>query len=155
MRVKMLGMAWTYTIAAMPRHEPAPAALPDLAALAPDQLLAALLPPEELAAQVALGTDPERLLRLGQREQRDRRRLDGAARDAGKHGRGRGRGAGHPRSAGPDGRRYENTDQDSRDVLSTARKASCGISTWPTCFIRFLPSACFAKSLRLRVISPP
>ena len=40
MRVKMLGMAWTYTIAAMPRHEPAPAALPDLAALAPDQLLA-------------------------------------------------------------------------------------------------------------------
>src|SRR5262249_46641250 len=37
----------------------------------------------------------------------------------------------------------------------TAKKASWGISTWPTCFIRFLPAACLAQSLRLRVIPPP
>ena len=36
-----------------------------------------------------------------------------------------------------------------------ARKASCGISTLPTCFIRFLPAFCFSSSLRLRVMSPP
>ena len=40
-------------------------------------------------------------------------------------------------------------------TLSTARKASCGISTWPTCFMRRLPSFCFSRSLRLRVTSPP
>ena len=40
-------------------------------------------------------------------------------------------------------------------TLSRARNASCGISTLPTCFIRFLPSFCFSSSLRLRVISPP
>src|SRR6516162_7530788 len=40
-------------------------------------------------------------------------------------------------------------------TLSTARKASCGISTRPTRFMRFLPSFCFSKSLRLRVMSPP
>ena len=38
---------------------------------------------------------------------------------------------------------------------NTARKASCGISTEPTCFIRFFPSFCFSNSLRLREISPP
>ena len=38
---------------------------------------------------------------------------------------------------------------------STARNASCGTSTWPICFIRFFPSACFAQSFRLRVMSPP
>src|SRR5690606_2999460 len=38
---------------------------------------------------------------------------------------------------------------------STARKASCGISTEPTCFIRFLPSFCFSSNLRLRELSPP
>jgi len=53
MRVKMLAMAAFYTIGAMTRNAPAPAALPDLAALSPDQLLAALLPAEELSAQVA------------------------------------------------------------------------------------------------------
>ena len=37
----------------------------------------------------------------------------------------------------------------------SARNASCGISTWPTCFMRFLPSFCFSSSLRLRVMSPP
>src|SRR4029079_14881246 len=40
-------------------------------------------------------------------------------------------------------------------ILSTARNASCGICTLPTCFIRFLPSFCFSSSLRLREISPP
>ena len=38
---------------------------------------------------------------------------------------------------------------------STARKASCGISTRPTCFMRFLPSFCFSRSFFLRVASPP
>ena len=33
---------------------------------------------------------------------------------------------------------------------STARKASCGMSTVPTRFIRFLPSFCFSSSFRLR-----
>ena len=37
----------------------------------------------------------------------------------------------------------------------TARKASCGTSTRPTCFIRFLPSFCLASSFFLRVMSPP
>ena len=39
--------------------------------------------------------------------------------------------------------------------LSTARKASCGTSTPPTCFMRFLPFFCRSSSLRLRVMSPP
>src|SRR5690606_1885152 len=40
-------------------------------------------------------------------------------------------------------------------TCSTARKASCGISTLPTCFMRFLPAFCFSSSLRLREMSPP
>ncbi len=40
-------------------------------------------------------------------------------------------------------------------TLSTARNASCGISTRPTRFMRFLPSFCFSSSLRLREMSPP
>ena len=36
-----------------------------------------------------------------------------------------------------------------------ARKASCGTSTVPICFMRFLPAFCFSSSLRLRVMSPP
>src|SRR6202020_2080623 len=36
-----------------------------------------------------------------------------------------------------------------------ARKAFFGISSCPTCFMRFLPAFCFSSSLRLRVISPP
>ena len=43
----------------------------------------------------------------------------------------------------------------SSPTLSTARKASCGISTLPMRFIRFFPSFCFSSSLRLRLISPP
>ena len=39
--------------------------------------------------------------------------------------------------------------------LSTARKASCGTSTPPTCFIRFLPFFCFSSSFRFRLMSPP
>ena len=35
-------------------------------------------------------------------------------------------------------------------TFSTARNASCGISTRPTFFIRFLPSFCFSSSVRLR-----
>jgi len=46
-------------------------------------------------------------------------------------------------------------DHPSSPVRSTARKASCGISTWPTIFMRFLPAFCFSSSLRLRVMSPP
>ena len=42
-----------------------------------------------------------------------------------------------------------------RSTFSTARNASCGISTLPTCFMRFLPSFCFSSSLRLRDMSPP
>ena len=43
----------------------------------------------------------------------------------------------------------------SSPTSSTARNAFCGISTLPTIFIRFLPSFCFSRSLRLRVMSPP
>jgi hypothetical protein len=40
--------------------------------------------------------------------------------------------------------------------LRMARKASCGISTArPIDFMRFLPSFCFSRSLRLRLMSPP
>jgi hypothetical protein len=39
--------------------------------------------------------------------------------------------------------------------LSTARNASCGTSTPPTCFIRFFPFFCFSSSFRLREMSPP
>jgi hypothetical protein len=44
---------------------------------------------------------------------------------------------------------------DHLSTFSTARNASCGISTDPTCFIRFLPSFWRSKSFRFRVISPP
>jgi len=36
-----------------------------------------------------------------------------------------------------------------------ARNASCGISTLPTAFMRFLPAFCFSSSFFLRVMSPP
>src|SRR5262249_25440831 len=42
-----------------------------------------------------------------------------------------------------------------RSTRSTARNASWGTSTVPICFIRRLPSFCFSRSLRLRVMSPP
>ena len=37
----------------------------------------------------------------------------------------------------------------------TARNASCGTSTIPTCFIRFFPAFWRSSSFRLRVMSPP
>src|SRR5690606_16553431 len=40
-------------------------------------------------------------------------------------------------------------------VDSAAMNASCGTSTRPTIFIRFLPSFCRSSSLRFRVTSPP
>jgi predicted small integral membrane protein len=40
-------------------------------------------------------------------------------------------------------------------TLSAAMNASCGISTLPNWRMRFLPSFCFSRSLRLRVTSPP
>ena len=40
-------------------------------------------------------------------------------------------------------------------ICSTARNASCGISTDPTCFMRRFPAFCFSSNLRLREISPP
>src|SRR5438128_6705073 len=40
-------------------------------------------------------------------------------------------------------------------MFRTARKASCGTSTAPTCFIRFFPFFWFSSSLRLREMSPP
>src|SRR3954470_1911068 len=39
--------------------------------------------------------------------------------------------------------------------LSTARNASCGTSTMPTCFMRFLPAFCCSSNFRLREMSPP
>ena len=43
----------------------------------------------------------------------------------------------------------------SPESSSTARNASWGTSMRPTCFMRFLPSFCLSRSLRLRVMSPP
>ena len=40
-------------------------------------------------------------------------------------------------------------------TFSAAMNASCGMSTLPNCRIFFLPSFCFSRSLRLRVMSPP
>ncbi|CAM5602557.1 hypothetical protein RLIN73S_00188 [Rhodanobacter lindaniclasticus] len=40
-------------------------------------------------------------------------------------------------------------------TFNTARKASWGISTRPTCFMRFLPSFCFSSNFFLRLTSPP
>jgi very-short-patch-repair endonuclease len=40
-------------------------------------------------------------------------------------------------------------------IFSASMKADCGISTLPNWRMRFLPSFCFSRSLRLRVTSPP
>ena len=40
-------------------------------------------------------------------------------------------------------------------TFSAAMKASCGMSTLPNCRIFFLPSFCFSRSFRFRVMSPP
>ena len=39
--------------------------------------------------------------------------------------------------------------------VRAAMNASCGTSTRPIDFMRFLPSFCFSSSLRLRLMSPP
>ena len=43
----------------------------------------------------------------------------------------------------------------SQSNFSTAKKACCGTSTVPICFIFFFPSFCFSSSLRFRLMSPP
>ena len=53
------------------------------------------------------------------------------------------------------GRRAHPLSLPSESSSSTARKASWGTSTMPICFMRFLPSFCFSRSLRLRLMSPP
>ncbi len=85
--------------------------------------------------------DPVRKL---ERARRDARRF---AVDARKLAARRGR-QGRRRSGAPAAPTQSST-------LSTARKADCGISTLPTCFMRFFPSFCFSRSLRLREMSPP
>jgi hypothetical protein len=52
-------------------------------------------------------------------------------------------------------RRSEFYSSSSPETFRTARNASCGMSTWPTRFMRRLPSFCFSRSLRLREMSPP
>src|ERR1019366_5856769 len=56
-------------------------------------------------------------------------------------------------------RKFESPESASRtrhwSTFRMARNAFWGISTVPTCFIRFLPSFCFSSSFRLREISPP
>ena len=43
----------------------------------------------------------------------------------------------------------------SSSIDKTDKKASCGTSTDPMAFIRFLPAFCFSRSLRFREMSPP
>lgn len=43
----------------------------------------------------------------------------------------------------------------SSSIERTDKKASCGTSTEPIAFMRFLPAFCFSRSLRLRETSPP
>ena len=47
------------------------------------------------------------------------------------------------------------SDGKSNHDFNTCTKASCGMLTDPTDFMRFLPSFCFSSNLRLRVMSPP
>jgi len=63
-----------------------------------------------------------------------------------------------PEELGRDLSRHARDDLKPSPQLSTfsaAIKASCGMSTLPNCRIFFLPSFCFSRSLRLRVMSPP
>ena len=53
------------------------------------------------------------------------------------------------------GDRARITPTQASPILRAAMKADCGISTLPNWRIRFLPSFCFSRSLRLRVTSPP
>src|SRR5207247_1218933 len=60
-----------------------------------------------------------------------------------------------PFGGGRDDRRRLDRRDGYSVTFSRARKASCGTSTRPTCFILFLPSFCFSHSFLLRVMSPP
>ena len=64
------------------------------------------------------------------------------------------------RSANPPARRAYSRPPEAQSIrhasiFSAARKALCGISTFPNWRIRFLPSFCLSSSLRLRLMSPP
>ena len=61
----------------------------------------------------------------------------------------------HPATGGAAGTYFFPLLSPVSPVESAAMKASCGTSTRPTIFIRFLPSFCFSSSLRFRVMSPP
>src|SRR5690606_31272922 len=69
-------------------------------------------------------------------------------------GHGLGRGA-LPAARAPAPRRPVPRHLAHQSTFSTARNASCGISTFPTAFIRRLPSFCRSRSFFLRVMSPP
>jgi len=60
-----------------------------------------------------------------------------------------------PASAEPQRGRVDPMSDRQSSTFKTAMKASCGISTLPMDFMRFLPSFCFSSSFRLRVMSPP
>ena len=51
--------------------------------------------------------------------------------------------------------RLKSVSRGYESTLSTAKKADCGISTLPTCFMRFLPAFCLSSNFRLRETSPP
>ena len=53
------------------------------------------------------------------------------------------------------GRGAEGQSPQLSPIFSAWMNASCGISTLPNCRMRFLPSFCFSRSLRLRETSPP
>jgi hypothetical protein len=60
-----------------------------------------------------------------------------------------------PRSHGSPLLAKEQAGFRSQSTFRIARNAFCGISTLPTCFMRFFPSFCFSRSLRFRLMSPP
>ena len=57
--------------------------------------------------------------------------------------------------AGTIDRRPRGLDGAQASIFRAAMKALCGISTLPNWRMRFLPSFCLSRSLRLREMSPP